>query len=245
MMIYLKIVLKLIWKPICSDMGAKNGGQDVPQDLKFRVRTSMPKMIDISFQISLISVMFFNVFLICFHVVVLLCWHKRMSKQPNKNIVMFVCFWEISSLISSITFSCNFTSRDPEIGLFYSSMLALIFERFFQLKLVQNGAILGFQILPKSIQNLMTFFIDFWMRFWSQNAPQNSSQNHAKSIKNPSKTESGLKNVIFLKIAPRLHVAIMLLFARSDAHVMEEVTFLFYNSLGRACVNNASSNVRT
>ena len=46
------------------------------------------------------------------------------------------------------------------------------------------------------------------------------------------------------------HVAIMLLFARSDAHTMEEVTFvlhmqlqntkqfLLYNSLGRARVNN-------
>ena len=42
------------------------------------------------------------------------------------------------------------------------------------------------------------------MRFWSQNGSQNSSQNHPKSIKNQSKTESGLKNVIFWKIAPRL-----------------------------------------
>ena len=41
------------------------------------------------------------------------------------------------------------------------------------------------------------------------------------------------------------HVAIMILFARSDTHAIEEVTFLFNNSLGRARVNNASSNART
>ena len=33
----------------------------------------------------------------------------------------------------------------------------------------------------------------------------------------------------------------MLLFVRSDAHAMEEVTSLFYNSLGRARVNNSFS----
>ena len=42
------------------------------------------------------------------------------------------------------------------------------------------------------------------MWFWSQNAPQNGSQNHPKSVKNQSRTVSGLKNVIFSKIAPRL-----------------------------------------
>ena len=58
---------------------------------------------------------------------------------------------------------------------------------------------------PKSIQNLIYFLIDFWMRFWSQNEPQNGTQNHKKSFTNQSRTACGLKNVIFLKLAPRLH----------------------------------------
>ena len=81
----------------------------------------------------------------------------------------------------------------------------LISDRFLEPKLGQKGAKLGAKILPKSIQNLIDFLIDFWMRFWSQNGSQNGSQNHQKSFKNHSRTESGLKNVIFSKLAPRLH----------------------------------------
>ena len=51
---------------------------------------------------------------------------------------------------------------------------------------------------------MIDFLIDFSMRFVSQNGPQNGSQDHQTSLKNQSKTVSGLKNVIFWKIAPRL-----------------------------------------
>ena len=77
----------------------------------------------------------------------------------------------------------------------------LIFDRFLEPKLGQNGSKLDAQILPKSIQNLIDVLIDFWMRFWSQN----DAQNHQQLFKNLSRTESDLKNVIFSKIAPRYH----------------------------------------
>ena len=41
----------------------------------------------------------------------------------------------------------------------------LIFDRFLEPKLGQNGSKLVAKILPKSIQNLIDFLIDFGMRF--------------------------------------------------------------------------------
>ena len=54
---------------------------------------------------------------------------------------------------------------------------------------------------PKIHQFFRRFLNPVWCRFGSQN----DFQIHPKSLKNQSKTESGLKNVIFSKIAPRLH----------------------------------------
>ena len=88
---------------------------------------------------------------------------------------------------------------------FFLQKSTLIFDRFLKPKLHQNGPKMGAKIHPKSIQNLIDFFIDFWMRFWSQNGSRNGPQDHQKSWKNQSRTVSGLKNVIFSKIAPRLH----------------------------------------
>ena len=83
--------------------------------------------------------------------------------------------------------------------------MILFFDRFWEPKWSQNGAKWGARVRQKSIKNVLDFWIDFLMRFWSQNGSQNGIQNDIKPIKNHSRTISAWKNVIFSKIAPRLH----------------------------------------
>ena len=90
-------------------------------------------------------------------------------------------------------------------GWFSSFFRPWFLDRFLEPKLSQNGPKMRAKIHPKSIQNLIHVFIDFGMRFWCQNAPRNGPQDHQKSWKYPPTPLSDLKNMLFSKIAPRLH----------------------------------------
>ena len=59
----------------------------------------------------------------------------------------------------------------------------------------------------------------------------NGSQNYPKSIKNPSQTESGLKNVIFSKIAPRLHETLIFEGPGSPKHPQSQPKTLLKNRI--------------
>ena len=101
---------------------------------------------------------------------------------------------------------------------FFIQKWTLIFDRFLEPKLDQNGPKMGAKIHPKSIQNLCEFLVEFWIRFWSQKASENGAQNHKKSWENRSRTVSGLKNTIFRKIAPRVGETLILEGPESPKH---------------------------
>ena len=72
------------------------------------------------------------------------------------------------------------------------------------------GSLLTSKTPSRSDQKIHQFFNRFCNPFWQHFCSNNRSQNHPKSCKNQSKTESGLKNVIFRKIAPRLRETLIL-----------------------------------
>ena len=72
------------------------------------------------------------------------------------------------------------------------------------------GSLLTSKTPSRSDQKIHQFFNRFFNPFWCQFGSQNDFQNHTKSFKNQSKTASGLKNVIFRKMAPRLGETLIL-----------------------------------
>ena len=73
-----------------------------------------------------------------------------------------------------------------------------------------GGSPLAPQSPSRSDPKIHAFSMHFFNPFWREFCSQNGSQNHSKSIKNHSKTKSGLKTALFRKIAPRLGETLIL-----------------------------------